>query len=124
MELWCLMPLSNIISVISWQSVLLVEETGIPRNLPQVAEKLYHTMLYLVHLAISWIQTHNFSGDEENSHVSVFVVYILKLEQFVFIGIERFSQNDSLQLTINLLCICMKIFSSGLVYHEGTSCYI
>ena len=94
MELWCLMPLSNNISVISWQSVLLVEETGIPRILPQVTDKLYHTMLYRVHLAISWIRTHNFSGDEENSHVSVFVVYILKLDQFVFIGIERFSQND------------------------------
>jgi len=28
--LWCLTPLSTIISVISWRSVLLVEETGIP----------------------------------------------------------------------------------------------
>ena len=32
----------NNISVIPWQSVLLVEETGVP---------LYHMMLYLVHLA-------------------------------------------------------------------------
>jgi hypothetical protein len=30
----------NNISVISWQSVLLVEETT---NLPQVTDKLYHT---------------------------------------------------------------------------------
>ena len=28
--LWCLMPLSNNISAISWLSVLLVEETGVP----------------------------------------------------------------------------------------------
>jgi len=28
--LWCLMPLFNNISVISWRSVLLVEETGVP----------------------------------------------------------------------------------------------
>ena len=28
--LWCLTPLSNIISVISSQSALLVEETGVP----------------------------------------------------------------------------------------------
>jgi len=28
--LWCLTPLSTVISVISWLSVLLVEETGVP----------------------------------------------------------------------------------------------
>ena len=28
--LWCLMPLSAIFQFISWQSVLLVEETGVP----------------------------------------------------------------------------------------------
>ena len=36
----------NIISVISWQSALLVEETGGPgENLPQATDKLYHIML-------------------------------------------------------------------------------
>jgi hypothetical protein len=33
----------NNISVISWRSVLLVEETT---ELPQVTDKLYHIMLY------------------------------------------------------------------------------
>jgi hypothetical protein len=46
----------NNISVISWQSVLLVEETGVPgENLWQVTDKHYYIM--------NEVQTHNFSGD-------------------------------------------------------------
>ena len=49
--LWYLMPLSTIFQFYRDWSVLLVEETKVHReNLPQVTEKLYHIMLYRVHL--------------------------------------------------------------------------
>ena len=53
----------NNISVISWRSVLLVEETGVlgENHRPVVSHwQIYHIMLYRVH----GVRTHNVSGDK------------------------------------------------------------
>jgi molybdopterin/thiamine biosynthesis adenylyltransferase len=43
----------NNISVISWRSVLLVEETRVPLTCHKVTDKFYHIILYLVYLAMN-----------------------------------------------------------------------
>ena len=52
------------ISAISWRSVLLVEETGVPGENQRPVESHRQTLLHnVVHLALIEILTHNISGD-------------------------------------------------------------
>ena len=64
LRLWGVMGFNatfNNISVISCQSLLLMEETGEITDLSQVTDTPYHTMLYQVHLVMNWIPNHNVS---------------------------------------------------------------
>jgi hypothetical protein len=54
----------NSISIISWRSVLLVEETGLPGENHRPVASHWQTCLHnVVHLALIKIRTHNISGD-------------------------------------------------------------
>ena len=68
--LWCLAPLSTLLqlSYRGGQFYWRTRNRNTRKKPPHITDKLYHIVLYRVHLTMNGVQTHNSSGDRHWLH--------------------------------------------------------